>query len=122
MTPAQKAERANKQEAEKKLDEIKALQKKAAQDAKNKEFTLIGIGKNAVRSRLKDPKSAEFKNIYVFVGKNNVPVICGQVNSKNSFGAYVGFQRFVTAGSSELTFLQSDADDFDSVWNKFCKK
>lgn len=43
-----------------------------------------------VRARLKDPDSARFQNIRN-VGRGE---ICGEVNAKNAFGGYVGFQHF----------------------------
>ena len=46
---------------------------------------------------------------------------CGEVNSKNSLGGYVGYQRFVSAGKAELTFLEEEAADFSGVWNRFCQ-
>ena len=50
--------------------------------------------KEAVKQSLNDPSSAQFKNIYTssYDGK---PAACGEVNAKNAFGAYVGYQRFV---------------------------
>lgn len=91
-------------------------------DQMKKERLWVVKGKDAVKARLKDPQSAEFKDVYFFRGGDNIPVTCGQVNTKNSFGGYVGFQYFISSGSSELTFLENEVDDFASVWNKFCTK
>ena len=78
-------------------------------------------GEEAVKNKLKDGSSAEFRN--VFFNNNGTPVSCGEVNSKNSFGAYSGYQRFVSAGSTELTFLEEQVkDSFDGVWSKYCKR
>lgn len=52
-------------------------EKKAAQDFISKDFI--------------DPSSAQFRNETQKDG-----VLCGEVNSKNSFGAYTGFKRFVS--------------------------
>lgn len=53
----------------------------------------------AVRSRLKDPRSAEFADIrvhrYVNLKGNSDWAICGMVNAKNSFGGYTGMTPFV---------------------------
>jgi hypothetical protein len=46
--------------------------------------------KAAVRDILKDPASAQFRNVYV----QKTGVTCGQVNAKNAFGGYVGFRGF----------------------------
>lgn len=49
--------------------------------------------KDAVRAQLKDPSSAQFTNVRT-VGDQAALAVCGEVNAKNSFGAYVGPQRF----------------------------
>lgn len=44
---------------------------------------------------LKDPESARFRNLFKFVGSRGATRVCGEINAKNSYGAYGGFQRFV---------------------------
>ena len=68
----------------------------------------------SVKALLKDPSSAEFRNI------NGM---CGEVNSKNSFGAYTGFVRFI--GTPDITVIegenpQVDQATFNEVWKKMC--
>lgn len=68
----------------------------------------------SVKALLKDPSSAEFRNM------NGM---CGEVNSKNSFGAYTGFVRFI--GTPDLTIIegenpQVDQATFNEVWKKMC--
>lgn len=46
--------------------------------------------KEFVSSQFKDPQSTQFQKITFKDG-----VMCGEVNSKNGYGAYVGFKRFV---------------------------
>ena len=86
-----------------------------------KEAVWIEKGKSAVRHKLKDGDSAIFRSTFFHRGKDNVPMSCGEVNSKNSFGAMTGYQRYISAASHESTFLEEQIDDFDIVWNKFCK-
>jgi len=70
---------------------------------------------DAVKEGLKDPFSAQFRDFFtVSSGK-----VCGQVNAKNSYGAYVGWKLFVTTplhkvGDQYLTLLLSleGPDDF----------
>ncbi|MGF2346357.1 hypothetical protein ACOI3N_19070, partial [Acinetobacter baumannii] len=69
----------------------------------------------SVKALLKDPGSAEFRNM------NGM---CGEVNSKNSFGAYTGFVRFI--GTPDLTIIENetsqvDQTTFNEVWSKVCK-
>lgn len=44
----------------------------------------------AVAQQLRDPDSAQFRNI---IGSDDA--YCGEVNAKNGFGAYTGFRKFV---------------------------
>jgi len=113
-----KAERAT----EKVKKEQENTAKKAARDNEVKEIVWVEKGKDAVKARLKDSDSAQFKDVYFFRGKDNIPMTCGQVNSKNSFGGFAGFQHFVSGGSSELTFLETEVEDFAKVWNRLCTK
>lgn len=78
-------------------------------------------GKAAVKAKLKDPSSAQFRNVYFHRGADGIPMTCGEVNSKNSFGGYSGYQRFVSAGKPELTFLQEQVADFNTVWKRLCR-
>lgn len=88
---------------------------------KYKEENWIYKGQEAVKYKLKDSSSAKFRN--VFFNNNNVPVSCGEVNSKNSFGAYNGYQRFISGGSFENTFLEEEIkDDINKIWNELCIK
>lgn len=50
--------------------------------------------KGEIRGRMKDPDSAQFKNIQLY-GTGNPYTVCGQENSKNSYGGYVGFLPFL---------------------------
>lgn len=87
-----------------------------------KEIAWVENGKSAVRTILKDPESAQFRNVYFSRGLDDIPVACGEVNSKNSLGGYTGYQRFVSAGTTELTYLEGQVADFDKVWAKFCTR
>ena len=65
----------------------------------------------ALQGTLKDSSSAEIRNHKGY---------CGEVNSKNSFGGYTGFKRFISAGSPDMTYLETEVKDFHLAWNKFC--
>lgn len=59
----------------------------------------IEEGKGMIASSLKDPDSAKFRNVFMIedkmIGDAHYGVLCGEVNSKNSFGGFTGFHRFV---------------------------
>jgi hypothetical protein len=58
---------------------------------------LIEAAKADVRGKLKDPDSANFRNLTIHSGadpKDGTLYVCGEVNSKNSYGGYAGFMPF----------------------------
>lgn len=81
------------------------------------EYALFRIARENAKGRLKDPDSAQFRN--QFVGKKGVP--CGEVNSKNSFGGFTGYQRFIASGGG-LAFFEGDMlpEEFESTWRQMC--
>lgn len=58
------------------------------------EVAKIEAGKGLVRKKLKDPVSAIFTEAYLGLDFGGENTVCGMVNSKNSYGAYVGNTRF----------------------------
>ena len=89
-------------------------------DSREKAQKLVNDGYEVIKNRLKDVDSAKFRNIYFNRGKLNLPATCGQVNSKNSFGSYTGYKRFIFAGKN-FVFIESDVSDFHNLWNKLCE-
>lgn len=49
----------------------------------------VSDAKKLVAHDLKDPSSAQFREI-----KTVADTVCGEVNAKNAYGAYVGFKHF----------------------------
>lgn len=68
--------------------------------------------KQKVRSALKDPNSAEFKDVQWIEGKS----ICGQVNAKNSYGGYGGFKHFVA--DSDGVYWKGDSSSLNDIGSK----
>jgi len=97
-----------------------AADKQSARDS----FLMVK-GQESVLSKLKDPKSADFRAVYLLRSGDDRAAICGEVNSKNAFGGYVGFQRFVSSGAPEATFLENEphvSGSFQELWNRVCVK
>jgi len=78
----------------------------------------VWIGKTAVRSVLKDSDSAEFRSIE-YVKNADGGFVCGEVNSKNSFGGFSGWQHFISAGT-QTVYLEEQVSDFRNVWRDVC--
>ncbi|MBD9599394.1 hypothetical protein IB252_06065 [Pseudomonas sp. PDM10] len=87
---------------------------KAKHAAEMTEIRYQRVAREFVTGVLKDPGSAEFRNQRGF---------CGEVNSKNSFGGYGGFRRFIAA-TKEMVVFEKDgrlsSSDFEQAWSKFC--
>ncbi|ENV09548.1 hypothetical protein F966_02206 [Acinetobacter higginsii] len=87
-------------------------------DEKNKENLNIALAEAAVKTQLVDPDSAKFQN-----QKGN----CGEVNSKNKFGGYVGYSRYVFLTSDNMVAIESNSSDsiwptsvMNELWSKHC--
>jgi hypothetical protein len=79
----------------------------------------VFIAENAVKQLLKDPDSAQFRNVKEFTGP-----VCGEVNSKNGFGGYVGFSKFIVVGSfkSPSVYLEGQSEvPFQLAWEAACR-
>lgn len=63
--------------------------------------------KVAMEDRLKDSESARFKRVVIL----DDGTTCGQVNSKNSFGAYSGFEPFMAMKLSTGKFYVLDVGE-----------
>ncbi len=83
-----------------------------------KQMAWMDKGVEQVKRKLKDPDSARFTDL--FVNDTVAVVTCGWVTAKNSFGGYGSKQRFVSGGRPDLTFLESEVDDFGAVWRQLC--
>ncbi|KAF1692743.1 hypothetical protein CSC62_14000 [Pseudoxanthomonas jiangsuensis] len=71
----------------------------------------IRQAKKIATEQLIDPSSAQFRNMLVGDG-----VVCGEVNGKNRFGAYVGFKPFLVSQGQHLRFApDEDAHPFDKA-------
>ncbi len=71
---------------------------------------------------MKDPSSTKFRNVKYHNSATVGHSVCGEVNAKNSFGAYSGYTRFVSNGTDSVTFLESESTDFKTTWKTICGK
>lgn len=82
--------------------------------AENEYYSVVAKSEVAVKSLLKDPDSAEFKD-------QNYN--CGYVNSKNSFGGYVGFKRYVVVfDKAVIEDANSTSESMSKLWDSACRK
>jgi hypothetical protein len=92
----------------------------ASEEDKRREeaATLTRLGEKYVREKVREPASAQFRN--QFIGKQGAP--CGEVNAKDAFGAYIGYQRYISV-ARDLTMLAQDEPpaEFEASWAQLCR-
>lgn len=50
--------------------------------------------KRLITKDFKDPESARFRSVQGYRLSNRELAVCGEVNGRNSYGAYVGYKKF----------------------------
>lgn len=91
----------------------------ARADERWREQALVEAAKEAVRGKLKDPRSAEFYRVSV-ARHTGASIICGRVNARNGFGGYGDWMSFVSGGTPATTLVDERVEDFAKVWNTIC--
>jgi hypothetical protein len=118
------AERAQAAAEEAARAELEAEASRLA-DSRNREIVWIERTKDAVRARLRNPSSAEFRKVELFrpYAGRDTPFVCGEVNSENGFGGRSGFQRFIGSGNSAPVFLEEEVarGEFGPVYAEMCR-
>ena len=70
----------------------------------------INIVKSTIKSTLKDPESAIFKDVKIVTNSEGEKSICGSYNAKNSYGGYTGFQSFYAKSNDKIVYLNDDVN------------
>jgi hypothetical protein len=87
----------------------------------SKKIAVMDKGQATLKSKLKNPDSAKFKNVFFHIGIENVPMTCGEVSYKDEKGKTTRYQRFMSAGRPEYTHLQHEQKEFAASWRQFCQ-
>lgn len=77
----------------------------------------IVAAERAVRRELKDPNSAQFKDVRASYTEEFGVVACGRVNAKNELGGYTGFRRFVFGDGRVILERRDNVSD---AWSGAC--
>ncbi|SFC32519.1 hypothetical protein SAMN05216344_11416 [Polaromonas sp. OV174] len=127
------AEDAQRRAKQKEVENDRFLQHSLATNAMSPEERsqqpklLEAQAKARITERMIDPKSTEFRNVkaYIGVAARNfysvedasgppvIDVVCGEVNSKNRMGGYVGFKPFYWTRDGKVALPESD--NFEKV-------
>ena len=74
----------------------------------------IGTAQSAIKNQMKDPDSTNFKSVREITNSQGGRFVCGEVNSKNSYGGYVGFKIFAyQRGRTVIDGSFSTPDDYE---------
>lgn len=69
----------------------------------------------SLKNNMKDPDSTQFRNLREITNTVNEKVLCGEVNSKNSYGGYVGFMPF--SYNKEGTAILNGTSNYNNYLN-----
>lgn len=73
---------------------------------------LVHQHRKIVAANFKDPASAQFRNESLKKGWTlKTSMLCGEVNSKNGFGAYTGYVMFASPGGARPYFGSEPGPD-----------
>src|SRR3989344_5048867 len=83
--------------------------------------------RRAVTSKLREPSSAQFRNVRRIQHDNGTTMFCGEVSGRNAYGGVSDFKRF-EAGVTIRGDASAQVDDqtgmvgsyFNTAWNQFC--
>lgn len=97
--------------------------------APHKEIETKVEGESNLKRGLKDGDSATFRDEFVSELEGGAQMLCGEVNSKNSFGGYTGFKRFIASPNpeapnmvegEEMSGMDIDAKTFRTAYKFAC--
>jgi hypothetical protein len=80
--------------------------------------------KTAITADFLDPQAAQFRRLFVsdVVSDNGTKIryLCGEVNGKNSYGAYIGYRRFysVTGNIHGLMHVLNPTEDLHELFEE----
>ena len=84
----------------------------------SKEQTDADKLKRIIASEMKDPDSVKFRNLRM--GSIGNSTLCGEINAKNSFGAFSGFEKFSLNGPGAVFMesrLRSNVEAYGNIPN-----
>lgn len=82
----------------------------------------IEKAKANIAANLKDPASSQWRNTFVSDAGSKLLVLCGEVNAKNSYGAYIGFRRFFATAEPLLQEIENPKQPsiIEKMWPSMC--
>ena len=94
--------------------------KKKATSEVSKDQALLEKAKGAAKYDLKDPDSAQFRGVHI--SKDKPREVHGEINSKNSYGGYVGFEKFLYSIDNGKVIFSSAIIENNRAWEDACDR
>jgi hypothetical protein len=96
---------------------------KTNDDVDSWRYSNIEWAKQILLKILRDPDSAQFRDVSVVAPKQfdakKPGMVCGYVNSKNGFGGFTGFEPFMVMAGA-IPIFDDHTSAFDKLWNQNC--
>jgi hypothetical protein len=85
----------------------------------------IDIVLEHIKSEMLDSESARFRNLEIR-GEDDAKYVCGEVNGKNRFGGYTGFQGFIANAASVHSLAEPQGEnvftaDLTEAYRELCR-
>lgn len=81
----------------------------------------VAAEESDIRASLSDPENAKFRSDAASTFRK-VPVVCGEINVKNSTNGYVGFRRFVSGSTIRKFEDAPGTDEMSRLWLVLCDR
>ncbi|MEG3116853.1 copper resistance protein NlpE N-terminal domain-containing protein [Salinicola sp. 4072] len=85
--------------------------------------TLISQAQASLKYNLKDPESAQFRDMEINRGQSDGKkqlYTCGEMNAKNSYGGYNGFKPFIAIPGGQVLISDEDLPELNEIISDFC--
>lgn len=83
---------------------------------------MIDQAEKTIAGMMKDPETVEFRNVVLkrYDPTTTALTGCGEMNAKNSFGAYVGYGPFVVSTNPNRILLPTQLSADATLWGTYC--
>jgi len=82
---------------------------------------LIDAKEALLKSKLKVPDSARFKDVFVSAA-GGAREVCGRIDALNSFGGRTGYQRFIMGDAANVLESDYGSAEMDQSWGRYCER
>ncbi|MGE3349483.1 MAG: hypothetical protein AB7I35_18800 [Ramlibacter sp.] len=78
----------------------------------------VKVAKENLTMDFKDPAGVQYRRTFIARIETGALILCGEVNSKNSYGAYVGFRGFISTTTPGLTIIEESRPEMRAAFQR----